>query len=493
MKVLIVGGGSAGWMSAATLKCLFPEYSVQLVESPAIPSVGVGESTITGFIEWLHILNINPEEVVKRCNGTYKLAIHFQNFFQENDDGFFYPFGPSQISTINTFMWQLSQSEPFSDAMFSNMSLVRKNKFKKTTSDNYALHFDATLFAKYLRDEYCLPRGVEYFQNEIVEVRKNVDGGVECVVCVDGSELRGDLYIDCTGFKSLLLGKTLNEPFQSYEHMIPNNTAWATHIPYKDKEKECVAYTNCTALKNGWVWNIPLWENIGTGYVFSNEFISDEDALEEFKTHLGDTTGVKFRKISFQSGHYERNWVKNVVAVGLSSGFIEPLESSGLWTVYSTLIYLARILERKYFNEWDKNVFNSTIKNEFKQWFEFVALHYALSTRTDSDYWRKISKNPFEPNLSEIFTGNSSLATAACSRLYKSDFINFKNFTCIAMGMKWFCSDRILAKTYLFKTGETYPEHWKKSSQIMKNNKMLWDQEADESSNLYDYLNNVHN
>jgi hypothetical protein len=122
-----------------------------------------------------------------------------------------------------------------------------------------------------------------------------------------------------------------------------------------------------------------------------------------------------------------------------------------------------------------------------------VALHYALSTRTDSDYWRKISKNPFEPNLSEIFTGNSSLATAACSRLYKSDFINFKNFTCIAMGMKWFCSDRILAKTYLFKTGETYPEHWKKSSQIMKNNKMLWDQEADESSNLYDYLNNVHN
>lgn len=373
--------------------------------------------------------------------------------------------------------------------MFANMSLIRKNKFKKLTPDGYALHFDATKFAEYLRDVFCAPKGVKHVRKEIVEVV----GEVDHLVCDDGTKIRGDLFIDCSGFRSLLLGKTLKEPFVDYSHIIPNNMAWATHIPYRDKKKECVSYTNCTALKNGWVWNIPLWENVGTGYVYSNEFVSDEDALEEFKKHINtDTSKLQFRKIPIKSGHYERCWVNNVVAVGLAGGFIEPLESSGLWTVYNTLMYLARVLLRGSFNEWDKNVFNATIKTEFKQWFDFVALHYALSTRTDSEYWKKISKNKFEPQLYELFSGTSSFATAACGRLYKSDFINFKNFVCIAIGMDWSCVDEIIVKGFSFRCGGNIPEHWQKAIEEMKKNKKAWDEEADKAHMLIDYLESIH-
>lgn len=490
MKVLIVGGGSAGWMSAATLIHFFPKYDVTVVESPNIPSVGVGESTISGFIEWLELLDIVPENVIKFCNGTFKLGIHFQNFYKEKDDGFFYPFGPSQVSTLNTFLWHLAPGGSlYADAMFANMSLIRRNKFKKLSADGYALHFDATKFAEYLKTKFCVSKGVKHVKKEIV----SVEGSVDCVVCDDGTRLSADLYLDCSGFRSLLLGKTLQEPFVSYERNIPNNMAWATHIPYVHKEKECVPYTNCTALKNGWVWNIPLWNSVGTGYVYSNEFISDEEALEEFKTHLSvDTTQLSFRKIPIKSGHYERSWVNNVVAIGLAGGFIEPLESSGLWTVYNTLLYLVRILDRGSFNEWDKNVFNATIKTEFKQWFDFVALHYALSTRRDSKYWEKISKNSFEPHLFDEFSGTSSFATAACGRLYKSDFINFKNFTCIALGMNWSCIDRTILKTYSFKCGGVIPEQWQKAIQGLRDMQKKWDEEADKAHTVIDYLESIH-
>jgi tryptophan halogenase len=180
--------------------------------------------------------------------------------------------------------------------------------------------------------------------------------------------------------------------------MLPNNSAWATRIPYKNKEKELVGYTNCTAIENGWVWNIPLWSRIGTGYVYSDKFVSDEDALKEFQKYLG-TKELEFKNIKMRVGLHNRLWVKNVVAIGLSAGFIEPLESNGLFTVHEFLMILLRNIQRDKFSQFDRDSYNYQAKHLFRNFAEFVALHYALSHRNDTEYW----KANLNINWDEIF------------------------------------------------------------------------------------------
>ena len=169
--------------------------------------------------------------------------------------------------------------------------------------------------------------------------------------------------------------------------MLPNNSAWATRIPYTNKKKELNLYTNCTAYNNGWIWNIPLWSRMGTGYVYSDKFISDDDALKEFKTYLGKRD-LDFKKIKMRVGIQKRLWVKNVVAIGLSAGFIEPLESNGLYSVHEFLFHLSRTLRRDVVTQYEKDAFSFACKHAFYVFAEFVAMHYALSQRTDTPYWK---------------------------------------------------------------------------------------------------------
>ena len=198
------------------------------------------------------------------------------------------------------------------------------------------------------------------------------------------------------------MGKTLKEPFCDYSHLLPNNKAWATSVPYKNKEKELKPYTHCTAIENGWVWNIPTWDKIGTGYVYSDKYISDEKALIEFKKHLNkkgsDYTRSTFNNIKMKVGIYERLFVKNVCAIGLAAGFIEPLESNGLLSVHEFLFNLIQVLKRGKITQWDRDNFNFSCKTFFDQFTEFVALHYALSQRTDTPYWQDISNKSFYAN-----------------------------------------------------------------------------------------------
>ena len=202
MKAVVVGGGSAGWMSAATLIGLFPNFDVTVIESPNVPITGVGESTITGFTEWLGLLGIDPDEVIRYTNGSYKLSIHFQNFYKTQDEGFFYPFGNQIINKETMETWQIRKIvEPeecatFADTMCANMALVRKNKFIKFTkefpADHYALHFDAVLFAHWLRERYCLPKGVKHIPSEVVSV-STCDDGINFLKLENGQEVSADL------------------------------------------------------------------------------------------------------------------------------------------------------------------------------------------------------------------------------------------------------------------------------------------------------------
>ena len=435
-SILIVGGGSAGWMSAATLIRKFPDANITLVESDDVPIVGVGESTL-GFIrDWTNYLGLDDKDFIKHTNGSYKLSIKFTDFYDKDSGGFHYPFGdPEETHEFNYNDWALKKlyypetpASDFVDNFWPIMSLVNENKISTNDDgqlDNFrfdyntAFHFDATLFGKYLKDHYCIPRGVNHVVGTVENITTNADG-IDKIILQDGTELKADLYVDCTGFKSLLLGEALQEPFVSYNDILPNSKAWAVQVPYTDKEKELEVYTNCTALTNGWVWNIPLWSRIGTGYVYSDEFITDEEALQEFKNHLNSdkmtvhnpnrvTDDLNFRHINFRTGIHERTWVKNVLAIGLSAGFIEPLESNGLFSVHEFLLEFCSQVDRPKVTQWDRDVYNASIQKIYNNFAEFVALHYALSIRDDSEYWRKNRDRVYDSNLAFSKSGFNDL------------------------------------------------------------------------------------
>ena len=409
-KIIIVGGGSAGWMTAATLIKAFPNKSITVMESPNIKNIGVGESTLGQINDWLDFLEIKDEDFMSSTNASYKLSIRFEDFYKKGDGGFHYPFGPvfenNEVGPKELWFFKKKffPDLPISDYATSispQMALVNNNVLFKNEDNkfplfnfkyNVAYHFDASKFGEWLREYYCKPKGVKHIIEEIHNIQTN-DQGIKTL----NNKYSADLFIDCTGFKSLLLGKTLKEPFCDYSHLLPNNKAWATSIPYKDKEKELKPYTNCTAIENGWVWNIPSWDKIGTEYVYSDKYISDEEALLEFKKHLG-REDLEFKNIKMRVGIHERIFVKNVCAIGLAAGFIEPLESNGLLSVHEFLFKLINVLRRGKVTQWNRDNFNVSCKTFFDEFTEFVALHYALSQRTDTPYWQDISNKSFYTN-----------------------------------------------------------------------------------------------
>ena len=411
-KIIIVGGGSAGWMAAATLVKAFPTKNILVIESPNIKTIGVGESTLGQINDWLNFLEIKDEDFMSFTKASYKLSIRFEDFYKKGDKGFHYPFGSVVENKLigSKEFWFVKKKffpkTPLSDYATSispNMALVNnnvlfKNENQELFSFNFkrdvAYHFHASKFGEWLRDYYCKPKGVKHISENIESIEKNEEG-----IKTLNNKYSADLFIDCTGFKSLLLGTSLKEPFCDYSHLLPNNKAWATSIPYTDKEKELKPYTNCTAIENGWVWNIPTWDKIGTGYVYSDKYISDKKALAEFKKHLhkkgSNYTHSTFNNIKMRVGIHERLFVKNVCAIGLAAGFIEPLESNGLLSVHEFLLKLVQVLKRGKTTQWDRDNFNVAAKKFFNEFTEFVVFHYALSKRKDTRYWKDISNKSF--------------------------------------------------------------------------------------------------
>lgn len=393
MKICIVGGGSAGWMTATTLNNLLDCKKITLIESPNTPTSGVGESTHRKFTKWVELLDISGSEILKETRGSIKHSIKFTNFLKEDSGSFHYPFG-----NVPQFEPELAWS-CIEDEMFSHNDYARHinplasvaEKGKVDLTSDLSFHLDAIKFAQYLREKHC--EEVDYISADVVGFEES-EKGIEFLTLDDGSTVTADLFVDCTGFSSLLLGQYLKERFISYDNILPNDTAWATQVPYTDKEKELVSYTECTAIENGWVWNIPLWDKIGTGYVYSSKHVSDEDAKQEFikqlETRGYDISECEFKKLPMKIGRYERSFVKNVVAIGLSAGFIEPLESNGLFTVHENLIDLWKTLRRGVPSQYMKDAYNAATSYNFDEFAEFVAIHYVFTQRDDTQYWRDL-------------------------------------------------------------------------------------------------------
>lgn len=511
-KIVIVGGGSAGWMTAATFIQRLPGREVVLIEDPNTPTVGVGESTL-GFInEWLRLLQIKDTDFMKACDATYKMSISFTDFYKVGSGTFHYPFGSIDTTGnmhgkkdwyMKKFLHPETPLSDYADNVYPIMSLVNANRI--TTEKNLlphfmfnndvAYHFDAIKFAIWLRDYYAKPRGVKHIQALVKQAVTNEDG-IEKIILDNGEEITADLFIDCTGFASILLNKALEEPFISYNDILPNNSAWAAQIPFDNKREEIVPYTDCHAIGNGWVWNTPLWSRLGTGYVYSDKYISDDDALKEFKAHLNRKGKLredqKFRKLKFRTGISNRLWVKNVCAIGLSAGFIEPLESNGLYSVHMFLVRLLRALDRDQdqhmVSQFDKDGFNWACRTMFDGFAQFVALHYSLSNRDDTEYWKDVGSRHYCDVDKSLNRGISRNDAFIHSYETKFNFTNFNDdgINAVATGLNYFPTDLHYIHS-MNAAGVNLAEEFEEITRKLNAKKDLWDYIASKCPTVYDF------
>lgn len=442
-SICIVGGGSSGWMTAAAIVKQLPNIKLTLVESPNISTIGVGESTIGHINEYLHAIGLKDEDWMQFCNATYKTSIKFLNFREEPTTPphvFHYPFGIFDFTDkprglMDWFIYRSHHPEldPYNFAEFYHDSVMMTDANKMTKNEDRAIrgfnfasdtayHMDATLFGIYLRDNICLPAGMTHILATVTGASLDEDGAVG-VVHTDQGDLTADLYIDCTGFKSMLLEQTLGVPFESFNNHLLNDRAIVTVIPYIDKDKEMECVTSCTAIETGWVWNIPLWNRIGTGYVYSSQYATEAEAEDQFRRHLMSNNMVvpdaargqqaEFRHIKIKHGVHKRAWEKNVVGIGLANGFIEPLESTGLMLTHEGIMKMVAVLGMRngHVTKYDRDCFNFAFYDQITGFRNFIAQHYALSMRNDTPYWRAVSEEvtyaqpmvDFKPTLGNNF------------------------------------------------------------------------------------------
>ena len=463
-KIVVVGGGSAGWMSASTLIKSLPNMEVVLVESPTISKIGVGESTLAGLPAWLNALEIDVNKFMKYTDASYKLSIRFEDFHHLGDGGFHYPFGHPTLENCvlpGANDWHVAKkyypeitTQSYVDSLFPQSVLLNSGKMMDPKNNelgtfslrrDFALQFDAIKFAEWLAEEFAKPLGVQHIIGNVTTINQD-DSGITSIVLEDGTEIYGDLFVDCTGFKSMLLGGAMNEPFLSAQDVLPVNSTWAVQMPYEDPDKEVQNYTNCTALGHGWVWNAPLYSRIGTGYVYSNRWTTKEAALEEFKQHIIKTKGAHrlppdeaFREVPFKPGTYERTWVKNVVGIGLSAMFLEPLESNGLYFIHENSVLLSRFLERGYVNGIDRDFYNGSSRSHYESFKSFIKYHYCLSKRRDTDFWKYMTEETIEPNawnLTPTDVHSEALVNKTQNQSYRVSMDS--GFHAIAVGNEWY-------------------------------------------------------
>jgi len=513
-KIVIVGGGSAGWMSAATMIKTFPDKEIICIESPDFPIVGVGESTVGGIRIFAHYLGIDEKDFLSKTEGSYKLSIKFTDFYDKGAGAFYYPFGVPHLAGtehglkdwyFKKYLYPETPLSNFAYTFYPAVAMCEKNKFSENKSGrlsgwrkdlDVAYHFDATKFGQWLKNSYCIPRGVKLIPSTVEDVVVGEEG-VKKLVLKNGEEITADLFIDCTGFKSLIIEKAMKSEWLDYSDMLPNNRAWATRIPYTDKEKELEPYTNCTAIENGWVWNIPSWERIGTGYVYSDKYVDPDQALIEFKNYLKsdymtvpnknrDVDSFEYKDVKFRVGIHKETFVKNVVAIGLAAGFIEPLESNGLYTAHEFLLRLARTLSRGKVSQNDIDMYNLVTKSMFDTFATFVSMHYSLSVRQDTKYWKDISGKSFDPDMSKVkFYKNYSNLAENIFTTYSTP--PDSGLGCISTGLNHLPIDNMIASFMelsdpkSFNTVHNTIKMWEKIHQD-------WEYEADISPTLYRYL-----
>ncbi|MEM1411762.1 MAG: tryptophan halogenase family protein [Pseudomonadota bacterium] len=410
-SIVIAGGGSAGWMTAAYLSKHLDGVDITLIESSDIPVVGVGESTITPIVQFMNAMGLEETDWMPQCNATYKSAIGFKNFHRVGDPHMWYTFEPMAViegRPMSRYWYRQHLADDvnfdrfsFYDYCYVGPELCRQGKTLRSMVDKGpAYHLDAGLLGELL-SRIGISNGVTRVIDDIRGVKRHEDGRIAALERENGPDLEADLFIDCTGFRALLMDGALEEPFNSYNESLFNDKAIAIRYPYEDPDREMFSYTNCTAQSSGWIWQIPLYHRVGSGYVYSSAHKSPDEAELELRQFIGEerTKDLDTNHINIRVGKHRRTWVKNCVAIGLASGFIEPLESTGLLIVQVQIESLARTIAAKNdFNAGDRAVYNQITTDLYEGIRDFLVCHYALTEREDSAYWRDVKFNTVIPD-----------------------------------------------------------------------------------------------
>lgn len=399
--ILIVGGGTAGWMSAVYLNQTFGErIRITVVESDTVPTVGVGEATFNTIKGFFDYAGLSEREWMPACSATYKLAIKFVDWTADGRP-FYHPFQRApDVRGIALPEWWLKLREghsSFDDSCFNVPALCDAGKapFHRdgrlfdgdATYPLYGYHFDAALLAEYLRS-VAVRRGVNRLAGDVVDVPLTDEGDIASVTLRDGRSLRADLYLDATGFRGLLINGALEEPFQSFAGSLLCDRAVAMRIPSTTSD-EIRPYTTATARGAGWIWDIPLANRVGTGYVYSSAFVEPEQAERELRAHLGPAADEHAAAhLRMRVGRCRRSWVGNCVAVGLSSGFVEPLESTGIFFIQHALVELVNHFPERRPDPAVVDSYNAAVAQCIDGVRDFLVLHYAKAGRVDTDFWR---------------------------------------------------------------------------------------------------------
>lgn len=413
-KYVILGGGTAGWMTAAALaRFTSPErVQITLIESDAIGTVGVGEATIPHIRVFNDMLGIEEAAFMQATNATYKLGIRFSGWGGATSD-YYHPFGdhgfPINGLAFHHYWLGARKSgldvEPFDAFSMANV-LAREKKFTYPSSNpddvlstfSYAYHLDATAYAKLLRD-YAEAHGVKRVEGEVCSVLK--DAATGCLTSLNlasGQVVTGDLFIDCSGFRSRLLGQELGVEFESWKKWLPCDSALA--VP-SEGNADAQPYTHATAKTAGWCWKIPLMHRVGNGHVFSSEFINREDALQELKRNLTGDMKKDPALIRFEAGIRKKTWEKNCIAIGLACGFLEPLESTSIYLIEVAilkLLELSPLAGEQFLLE--ATEFNRQMENEYLKVRDFIILHYAMNRRCE-EFWQYCANMTLPDTLQE--------------------------------------------------------------------------------------------
>jgi len=392
VKITILGGGTAGFFTASVLS---KKFDVKCIYSSKVGTVGVGESAQLSMNTILQYLDLKDSDWMSLCNATYKTNIGFESWSKKGEQ-FFYPFGESQVDDSGFFDLLESFPDEVKKEHYARycLSHSRLAEFNRLTKDGWdfeeltSYHFDSHSLSKILFD-YASKNGVKFFDDEYVSCSKS-SKGIDYITCKESGNHHADLFIDCTGFKSLLLGKELKTRFISFSDTLINHRALTCKVPYVNKQEQLKNYTNNVAMDNGWCWEIPLWDSMSLGYVHSLKFASTENIEREFRNFVSDRYSVEpkdIRTVDFISGRYENGWVKNVVAIGLSYSFIEPLEATGIYSCIAGIFKLLSVLSNGSVNYMDRTIFNEYLNQEIDKQSKFIEMHYAPAHKNDTEYW----------------------------------------------------------------------------------------------------------
>ncbi len=407
-RVIIVGGGSAGWICAARIAAQNAANSpdglkVVLIESSNVPTIGVGEGTWPTMRATLRKIGLSETDFLRRCDAAFKQGGKFVGWTDgTSDDAYYHPLNaPQGAPQINlSGHWAQMHAHggsEFADAVDFQAALCEAGLAPKTITTpeyaavaNYAYHLDAGKFAQLLQEHAVTRLGVEHVIDDVVDVRRADNGDISAVLLKQKGEVVGDFFVDCTGFAALLIGQTLGVPFRDCSDILFADRALAMQVPYPEPDSPIACHTIVTAQDSGWVWDIGLQSRRGVGHVYSSRHTSDDAAEVALRRYIGPAADqLEARRIKIRAGHRETFWRNNCVAIGLSAGFLEPLEASALMLIEAATDFIAeRMPANRAVMDTAAAQFNRAFTHHWDRIIEFLKLHYVLTKRTDTQFWR---------------------------------------------------------------------------------------------------------